>query len=445
MGGKTNGQMTEFEMSGGNRKVLPPSLPLNHGKPLTPILLGERIITLDVVRGIALLGILISNMVFFSQPYGINGFRNDLWMSSADRIADWISMIFIEGKFYPIFSMLFGMGFALQMQRAASRGPELTEVYLRRLYILIGFGLLHGIFLWEGDVLLAYGLCGLLLLLFRNCKPRTVVIWALGIILIPALLMVFLSALLHLLSDLPAVRSAMNEMYSGESETRKEMFRVFLYGSYLDVMIYRIGELVYVIFATLIFSPIYLGLFLIGMLVGQKGILSEVHKHKRLLVGVMLICGVVGVAANYFGAWVLMAGINRSDYGQMLLGYAINSIFGPVLAFAYVAGLALMICRWSWAKLYAPFATVGRMALTNYLMQSLIATTIFYGYGFGYGGNIGRMGTIGLALVIYAAQIIFSLIWLKHFRYGPMEWLWRSLSYGARQPMALENQSTRLN
>ena len=109
-----------------------------------------------------------------------------------------------------------------------------------------------------------------------------------------------------------------------------------------------------------------------------------------------------------------------------------------MLAVAYVAGLALVIHHCNWSKLYAPFATVGRMALTNYLMQSLIATTIFYGYGFGCVGNIGRMGTIGIALVIFAAQIVFSLFWLKHFRYGPMEWLWRSLSYGARQPMALE-------
>ncbi len=388
-----------------------------------------------------MLGILISNMIFFSQPLGINGLRVDLWMGSADRIADWLTMIFIEGKFYPILSMLFGMGFAMQMQRATSRGLDIKAFYLRRLFILMGFGILHGIFLWEGDVLLAYGLCGLLLWFFRRRKPLTLLIWAMGFVLVPALLILMIGTVLHLVSDYPEVQSAMNEIFAGDPETTEQMSRIFIYGSYLDVVGYRVGEMVSTFFITMLFSPSYLGLFLIGMLAGQKGAFSEVRKHKRLLLGIFTVCGLIGLAFNCLGAWLQMMGLSGSDYGQILMGVGVNSIFGPVLAFGYIAGLALIMQRYSWNDFFSPFAAVGRMALTNYLAQSLIATTIFYGYGFGYGGTVGRMGTIGISLFIFAAQIVFSICWLNFYRFGPIEWLWRSLAYGSRQPMALDKQT----
>lgn len=396
---------------------------------------------MDVVRGLALLGILISNMLFFSQPLGIDGFRNELWLSSWDRFADWISMIFIEGKFYPIFSMLFGMGVSMQMERASSRGLDFKAVYLRRLYILMGFGLLHGIFLWEGDVLLAYALCGLVLLLFRNRQPKTLLFWAMGLIVGPALLILLLGVTLYLLSGNPAFQSVLNETYAEDEEMRNEMYRIFVTGSYVDVVYYRLGEMFFTFVTTLLYAPVYLGLFLIGMYAGRQGMLVDVQKHSRLLVRILVTCGAIGLATNCLGAWIQMSGINQSDYGQMLIGNGLISIFGPVLAFAYIAGLALLVHRWSWAGLFSPFAAVGRMALTNYLGQSLIATTIFYGYGLGLGGNTGRMGTIGISLMILAAQIVFSVCWLRFYRYGPMEWLWRSLTYGKRQPMAVDKQT----
>lgn len=432
--------MSGFEISGDDRRVVPPPLPENHGKPLSPVKVGERFVSLDVARGLALLGILISNMLFFSQPLGINGLRDDLWFSSGDRFADLISMIFIEGKFYPIFSMLFGLGVAMQMDRASSRGLDFKAVYLRRFYILMGFGILHGILLWEGDVLLAYGICGLVLLLFRQRKPKTLLFWAVGFILAPALLVLSLGMVLHALAGHPDVQSAMNEFYAGDPETRDVMFRAFVTGSYMDVVVYRLGEMTFTLFMTLFFAPAYLGLFLIGMYAGKSGILFEVQKHRRLLVWIGVICGVTGLITNFLGAWLQMSGIDGLNFGLMLMGTGVISIFGPVLAFAYIAGLVLFIHRWSWVELFSPFAAVGRMALTNYLAQSLIATTIFYGYGFGLGGNVGRMGTIGISLLIFAGQIIFSVYWLKFYRYGPMEWLWRSLAYGTRQPMALEKQ-----
>jgi uncharacterized protein len=430
--------MSDFGTTNDDRRGVPPPLPGNYGKAIAPVSARERIVALDVVRGVALLGILISNMLYFSQPHGALGFRQELWFGPADRFADWISMILIEGKFYPLFSILFGMGVSMQMDRAWSLGIDFKAVYQRRLFMLMGFGLLHGILLWEGDVLLAYALCGFALLLFKNRKPLTLLIWSAIFILAPSSLILLLGLALHLLSGNPAIQTAMNEFYAEDDLTRTELTRIFVNGSYMDVVFYRLGELIYTVMVTLFYASAFLGLFLIGMLAARKGIFVDVLNHKRMLSRIVVVCGAIGLTANFLGAWIQMNGLVKWDYGQILMGNGIISIFGSVLSFAYIAGLVLLIHRWPWVEFFSLIASVGRMALTNYLAQSLIATTIFYGYGFGLGGNVGRMGTIGIALLIFAGQILFSVSWLKFYRYGPMEWLWRSLAYGVRQPMVRE-------
>lgn len=430
--------MSESETPGSAWKGVPPPLPENHGKPLAPVMPGERVVSMDVIRGIALLGILISNMIFMSQPYGINGLRSELWFSPVDKLADWISVILVEGKFYPIFSILFGLGVSMQMERASARGLDFKEVYLRRLYILMGFGVLHAVLLWDGDVLLAYGLCGLLLLCFRNRASKTLLVWAAGLILAMSLLMLVLSLLIYLLSAHPSFEADMMEDYAEAEENRNEMFGIFVHGSYADAVVYRLGEMFGTAMYTLLYAPVYLGLFLLGMWAGRERIFKEVGKHERLLRGMLIAGGAAGLLANVFGTWMQMAGLTNSNYGLMLMGISIMSVFGPVLAIAYMAGLVLLIHhKPSFSSLYAPFAAVGRMALTNYLAQSLIATTVFYGYGLGLVGDVGRLQTIGISFLIFAAQVAYSFIWLRFFRYGPMEWLWRRLSYGKRQAMDL--------
>ena len=390
---------------------------------------------MDVLRGFALLGILIANMVYFSQPLEVSGFRNVFWFSALDRIADWISVLLVEGKFYPLFSFLFGLGFSIQMDRAGSRGLDFIPVYRRRLFVLMGFGIAHGIFLWEGDVLLSYALCGFLLLLFRNRKPVTIGVWAVAIILLPALLILFGGLVFLMLSGNADFWQLLEEVYAEDAEMTNELILAFVTGGYADTVAYRLGEFLLTTLFTMMFAPAFLGLFLIGLLAGRKQIIVEAARHQRLLARVLAACGVVGLVGNFFGAWAIMAGSARADFGLVLIGHSVISVFGPVLAAAYVAGILLLIQREGSLVFLSPVASVGRMALTNYLAQSAIATTIFYGYGFGLGGNVGRLGTIGMALVIFAAQVLFSVIWLNLFRFGPMEWLWRSLTYGKRQPM----------
>ena len=422
-------------------RVEPPPLPENYGKPLAPVSPTERIASLDVLRGFALLGILIANMLHFSQPLEEEGWRHGLWFGPLDRVADCVSLLLIEGKFYPLFSFLFGLGYAIQMDRASSRVLDPTSVYYRRLFILMGFGLAHGIFLWEGDVLFAYALCGFFLPLFRNRKSRTIAIWAAAIILLPALLSLAGGVMLCLLWDQPEMAEAFQSAMA-DQENRHQLIRVFMNGSYPDVVSYRLSDMVFTMFQVLISAPAFLGLLLVGLLAGRSRLIVEVADHRRTFEKILMVCGAVGLAGNFIGAWLMMAASADEHWGLMLIGIGIISIFGPVLTAAYIAGMVLLIDRRPSLPFLPPIAAVGRMALTNYLMQSLIATTIFYGYGLGLGGTVGRLGTIGIALLIFAAQILFSVLWLGFFRYGPVEWLWRSLTYGVRQAMIRERQFT---
>ncbi len=427
--------MPEVETFANDKRVGPPPLPGYYGKPLAPVSATERIASLDVLRGFALLGILISNLLHFSQPVELMGFRGGWWLGPGDRVADWISIFLVEGKFCPLFSFLFGLGFSIQMDRASSRGMDFRATYRRRLFILMGFGLAHGIFLWEGDVLMAYAVCGFALLLFQNRKPRTISLWAVVLILLPALLILAIGLSMLALSGNPEFAKVMQEALAEDPHVRRELVAAFVTGGYADAVSHRLGGLILVIPLTLIFAPAFLGLFLVGLLAGRKRILTEVAGNRWFLLRILMGCGALGLVGNFFGAWVMMGASTDKDLGALLVGTGIISVFGPVLTAAYIAGIVLLIHQRPSLLFLPPLAAVGQMALTNYLAQSLIATTIFYGYGLGLGDAVGRLGTIGIALLIFAAQVFFSVLWLKHFRYGPMEWLWRSLTYGARQPM----------
>lgn len=416
----------------------PPFLPMHHGQPLAPVSSVERIISMDVLRGLALLGILISNMQVFSQPLEDFGYRGGLWLGWADRWADWITVFLVEGKFYPLFSFLFGLGFSIQMDRAVARGLDFRATYRRRLFILMGFGLAHGILLWEGDVLLAYAVCGFFLLLFRDRKPRTIVVWAAVLLLLLGLLTLAVAGLVIAFSNSPEFAESVAKSFGDGPLAKAEKMKAFVTGGYADAVVYRLGELVEMISGALYSVPTILGLFLFGLWAGRKKIITEVAGNRALLVCIFVIGGVLGLMGNFCGAWVLMSSSQRGDGGTWLTAIGIISIFGPVLTAAYVAGIVLLLDRRPTLPFLPPIAAVGRMALTHYLTQSLIATTLFYGYGFGLAGHVGKLGIIGIALLIFAAQIGSSVWWLKYFRYGPLEWLWRSLTYGARQPMRCE-------
>ena len=413
----------------------PPPLPNFSGEPLAPINPVKRIATLDILRGIALLGILISNMMHFSQPLEEGLLRHGMWLGAADQLADWICVFLVEGKFYPLFSFLFGMGFSLQIEHANAIGSDFTKTFRRRLFALMGFGIAHGIFLWDGDVLFSYAVSGFLLLLFRNRNPKTIAIWAVIAIVLPALLVLGVGLLIMLLANIPEFSHEMRELFAEGTEKDGAMTRAYISGDYADAIAYRIGEWPSTMIDSLPFFQGYFGLFLIGFLAGRKRILHEVTTHKTLLKKIFWRGLSVGLIGNFFGTLAIMSGAADRNIGLLFIGFGCHTIFGPLLTAAYAAGIVLFVQGKECSTILRPIAAAGRMALTHYLLQSLIATTIFYGYGFGMAGDVGRLGTIALALMIFIAQVFISTYWLKHFRYGPAEWLWRSITYAKRQPM----------
>jgi uncharacterized protein len=417
--------MSESGKSDGTAPGTPPPLPADFGKPLAPVAPTERITLLDVLRGLALLGILIANINHFSNPIDDHEMRPGLVFNLADRIADFLSLVWVEDKFRSLFSILFGIGFAIQMDRAASRALNPKSTYFRRLGILMAIGLLHGIFLWDGDILLSYGACGFALVLFQNRKTLTVLIWAGALILIPAVL--------FLLSSL-SIFFLLENIDSPTTGGPQEMIHAYASGTYVDTILYRLHQLPLLLGATLFLLPGTLGLFLIGMLIGRSRILADLPTHRQTLGKAFTLCATIGLLGNLIAATLITIGGTRSNTGTLFLGGAFSLTFAPFLCCAYISGAALLIHHKPHLPLFRPIAAAGRMALTNYLLQSLIATTLFYGYGFALGGQIGRLGTIAIALLIFTTQALLSQLWLNHHRYGPIEWLWRSLTYQSNPP-----------
>jgi uncharacterized protein len=390
----------------------------------------ERIHALDALRGIALLGILMVNMAAFKGLSVLSNFpRPESLAQPADQYAFLAIATLFWGKFYPIFAFLFGLGFALQMKRIEARGVNPTPVLLRRLLALLGFGLIHGLFIWTGDVLFVYALCGLLLLALRNLAPRTVLYVALGLWGVQALCC-FSCAGLTLwaasMGDYGASRQS--DFLEPFIERARE---VYAHGSYWEVQQFRFVEWLLMLANGIFFAPNAFLMFLLGLYAGKLGAFEDLGAHRRTMGWLAVIGLSLGLASQVgFGLGVLDAVRTKNE----MVGYgllSLNVVFAPILSVGYIG-----LFGWLWSALPAlerilqPIANAGRMALTNYIMQSVICTLLFYGYGLGWGGKVGIAQGIGLTVLIWVVQVILSSLWLRWFQYGPLEWVWRMLTYG---------------
>jgi len=421
---------------------IPPVIASQQRAPMTPVLAGERIETLDVLRGVALFGILIVNLAPFSWPYEYLHWEREFRGSRVDAVVDWFICFLAEGKFYPLFSFLFGLGAAIQMERATCRAEPFAGRYCRRMFVLLAFGIAHALLLWEGDILVSYAFCGLLLLPFQKRQPRTILIWGIVCLLIPALLVILGWALLAGVALIPeigtAIRRGFGEYFGTYEQQRssvEETIRIVASGSYATLFFRRLSDLLYVWPATILLAPGFLGLFLLGLYAGKQRIFQSMAGNTRLLRRVLVWGMIIGLPLNLLHPILLNSGGLADPPFLWLLSYGLATLGGPVQSLAYMAGLTLLLYRQPGKHWLRAIGTTGRMALSNYLLQSLICTTIFYGYGFGFFGTVGPAVRIVLAVVIFATQIGFSAWWLSRFQFGPMEWLWRTLTYGTHPPM----------
>lgn len=417
------------------------AVPLAQPRWSDPLVPGQRVLAVDVIRGFALLGVLLVNMGFFATPFQAILLDEPWWPGWLDRGVEFAVRALAEGKFYILFSLLFGLGMALQMQRAAERGHRFGGYYVRRLVVLLAFGVAHALLLWYGDILTVYAVLGFVLLLFRRRKDKTILIWAVATYVLPIVAFGALTGLLELARMIP---EAAGEIERGFAEQEAE-FHVaavlaverYARGSWADVFWQRLSDLGDMQFALLFMGPTVTAMFLVGLYVGRRRILHEPEAHLGLLRGLVYAGLPLGLLCNLgfaVGAEVTNPAIPTWSWW---LTYALQCTGAPLLAFGYAAALVLLLRAERWQRRLHPLAAVGRMALTNYLLQSLICTTIFYSYGLGLFGRVGPAVYVPLALGIYAVQIPLSVWWLGRFRFGPLEWVWRTLTYGRVQPMRL--------
>ena len=362
-----------------------------------PIPSADRIDAIDILRGIALFGVMAINLVMEFRVSIFEQFLGPKTLASpVDRAVEIILTQAIELKAFALFSLLFGAGLAIQFDRLAKSNRR-TVLLVRRLAVLLVFGVIHLCLIWNGDILTEYAVAGFIVLPFLFA-PR----WLLA-----------LAALVSLALYLVVQAFPPEGLFPSRTAIWRDVMDangIYANGGYLDVLAFRLRELALV-------APLHafiflrtIGLFLLGAFAWRSGIVQNTSGLFAIALPAIALgagffgstepLGTIALALGY-GAAIL--GIARFEHGKRLLGWA---------------------------------APLGRMAFTNYVAQSIIFGWIFYGYGLGLFGRLGVTEALAIGIAVYAAQVLFSAWWLRHYRYGPLEWLWRSLMYGRRQPMA---------
>lgn len=401
----------------------------------SPINARERIVSLDIIRGFALFGIFLANIPHFQWPViQAQLYALPIEYAAADR---WIRMLFdmfIETKFFSIFSFLFGLGFYLFMQRAEEKGFRVYRLFTRRLIVLALFGLLHLVFLWYGDILLTYACAGFLLMLFYKCKPKTIVIWMVAmmsfIMLIMAINFLVLPETLELL---------IIELQAEGADKIEAAIDTYQHATYWTWLSYRFANEVIPILKDLPSSMLVaFFMFLVGLYAGKRGYFSAVEQHLPFIKRVCWITAVIGLPMTIT---VMLLHIGVLDDGASLdfKIQMITLLSGPLIAMFYISAILLLLRQQRWHRWLRPFGSAGRMALTNYIMQTCVGVGIFTGLG--YFGVLNLRAGILLCFIVFLLQIVFSHYWLQRYRFGPLEWVWRTLTYGNVQPLKVQRMS----
>ncbi|MGH9602278.1 MAG: DUF418 domain-containing protein [Terriglobales bacterium] len=402
---------------------------------LAPVSASERLEEVDLLRGWALLGILLVNMHFFSWPL-FTIFLKRQWENPADLWAEIAIGFFAQGKFYTLFSFLFGFGFSIFLLKGEQKGRSAMGLFARRLLVLMAIGVVHAFLIWAGDILLLYAMVGFLLFLFRKTKSRTLLIWWCILTLAPMLLMG--TGVLAAHFDPGTAADMQKDGAVQEAKLRTviaEAERVMPSGSFTEITRIRSLELFTFYQFMPFFAPSVLAMFLLGLYAGRQGILHRVREHLPLFRKLRLAGFLLGVPLSAVAVWAMYHSSMLVPSPIGLLGGLAGALGAPLLGLGYASFWVLLYQDAKWKARLGPMTQMGRVALTNYLLQSLICTTVFYGTGLGLFGRYGPAMTLPLVFVIYFAEMALSVWWLKRFQFGPAEWLWRSLTYAKVQPM----------
>jgi uncharacterized protein len=427
----------------------------------SPVALKERIRSLDVLRGIAVLGILLVNVWAYALIFPASVMPGYVDCNSPlDRAVVLLTWLVAYTKFMPIFSMLFGAGVVLFTERIVARGEKPRNLFFRRQLWLLLFGLVHAYLLWAGDILVPYAVVGMIVYLFRKKRPRTLIVLGILATLVPVALnlgsAVFMAQLQTAGEEAQAVSESgerlteeQQEALDGWREMRATMMPTMEdieereaimrsgYGTFLESNVPEVAMMHFFLYP--VFAGWQIGgMMLIGMALYKTGVLAG-ERSNGFYLRMLSICYVVGLPLVVVG--FLISDSNPNDMiVQMRTSFPLNVVSGPTVALGHIALIVLAVKK-AWLGWLEPrFAAAGRMAFTNYISQTLICVTLFYGYGIGFGlfGTMNRIQLLAVAIVIWILQLWWSPLWLGRFRFGPLEWLWRSLTYGHRQPLRLQ-------
>lgn len=395
--------------------------------PFRPVAPGERIALLDVLRGFALLGIGLMNIEAFVGPLNAALTGIDPALSGADRWADALVYVLVQGKFYTLFSLLFGMGFAVMAERAGQAGRPFAAFYARRSLGLLAIGLLHALLVWSGDVLVSYALLSLLLLGFRPLPTRWLPVAAILVYLCaPAMVMAY-GALGSLMQADPASadewRRTLAQIGRQAAATVEAQRLAYGAGSYAQAVQQRAQDLGETLRGLMINGPSMFGMFLLGGWFVRAGVIQAPERFPRLFAWLRWGAWPLGLAA-------MLASVALAPYldpGRLDLrlsgAFALSSLAGLLMCLGYLG----WVVRWRGALAW--LAPAGRMALSNYVLQSLLCTWVFYGYGLGYFERLPRAWQLPCAIALFLLQVAASRGWLRGFRFGPLEWVWRAFTY----------------
>ena len=383
---------------------------------LRPVGARERIASVDVVRGFALWGVLLINMFNF-------GAWNPHWTGGLDQFAAWAAGFIFEQKSWTLFSLLFGFGFALQMIRAEERGVSLLPVYTRRLVLLFAFGVVNSLF-YGGDILGRYAILGFVLVLFRRWSQRWLLVMAMLLLLVDPIQQALPTwSDPETATELSQAASSVEEIDYGQDLWGRWRHRLTLAWQ-LDRFRGRWDG-----------SESWLtwfAMFLVGLYAGRRRVFDDCNRafvRRVFMWGLPL--GILTMTILYVAP----------DESPTVWGRLGRELMYPVsrtaLAMSYGAGLVLLMQYSRWQRILSPLGAMGRTALTVYVSQCVIFSTLFLGYGFGLRGGVGPAGIFGYAALIYATQLVICVWWMNRFAFGPLEWVWRTLTYLKPQPMRL--------
>jgi uncharacterized protein len=394
-----------------------------------PIADSERADVLDALRAFALLGIFISHVPVFS---GFE-FLTPAQQATLDPLAlneplDVALHFFIQGKFFSLFSFLFGIGFAVQLESAVRSGRNFARHFARRLSILLLIGSLHSL-IWYGDILKDYALIGLLLIATARWSRTAIGVAAIVVLIVRALWPFAVWAFIAQSPMQPDIAADPVERFSRLTQAFAGSDPGALFDANLELLRLKALQMLYDGKAVSI-----LAMFLLGAYVGKRRLYRDLAEHTALLRRVFSVCAPIGVIGN---ALLVRIEATTPDYPPSPMWVVQQALFAfavPALTLAYVSAFALL-----WARrgrtLLRTLAPAGRMALTTYIGQTLIGVSAFYGIGFGLTGSLGLAGCVAFAVIVFALQCAISTIWLGAFRFGPLEWLWRRATYGTPLPM----------